>query len=152
MSDTVSEGIYEPEDLEVNLNSKISIIQHVSQRLEESDCLAHEENGNMNRVQMLHFALSCLRHRYGLDPNSNRTTISNQLDSLAEDTLNNKGVRMPFIAKKKFYGQGNNNPPGMSKTDYAKIVAAILDFEWQGNDHIGDKNKVVSKTFFQDCL
>ena len=152
MSDTVSEGIYEPEDLEVNLNSKISIIQHVSHRLGESDCLGHEENGNMNRVQMLQFALGCLRYKYGLDPNSNRTAISNQLASLAEDTLRNKGVRMPFTAKKQFYGPGNSNPPGMSKTEYARIVAAILDFEWQGNDHIGDKNKVVSKTFFEDCL
>ena len=57
MSETEHEGIYEPDDLEVNRNSKISIIQHISYRLGESKCLEHEENGSMNRPQMLSMAL-----------------------------------------------------------------------------------------------
>ncbi|SVC62248.1 uncharacterized protein METZ01_LOCUS315102, partial [marine metagenome] len=108
----------------VNRNSKISIIQHISYRLGESKCLEHEENGSMNRPQMLSMALASLRSEFGLDPNSNRTTIANQLKVLYTDSLERRSIRLSFINKKSFYKSGSDIKPGMSKTDYARIVAA----------------------------
>ena len=153
MSEKDKEGIYEPEDLEVNRNSKKSLIQHISHRLRHHKCIPHTDNGSLDRDHILEMARACLRYKYTIELNSNRTVIADCLKSVQSEALEERSIRLPFISKKTFY-KAKTDPaqPGMSKEEYGRIIAAILDFPWEGDTHIGVQNKVVSRVFLESAL
>lgn len=136
-------GIFEPEEGEVNRLSKLSLLEHISHRLQLSEELEHADNGHLNGEQMLALTEAVL-NRMGIDT-SEKKEVARHLERLKQRMLDQKYIKLAFIGGARPFHQ-------MRKSELGQIVAATLGFSWEGDTHIGEKNGVVSRAFFEDIL
>ncbi|MED5159333.1 MAG: hypothetical protein VYD62_03855, partial [Candidatus Thermoplasmatota archaeon] len=125
-------GIFEPEEGEVDRSSKLSLLEHISHRLQLSEELDHADNGHLNGEQMLALTKAVLNSR-GVDTSEKRD-VARYLKELKQRMHDQKYIKLTFIGARSFHQ--------MRKSELGQIVAATLEFAWEGDAHIGEKNGV----------
>ncbi|SVD34749.1 uncharacterized protein METZ01_LOCUS387603, partial [marine metagenome] len=117
----------------------MSLLEHISHRLQLSEELDHADNGHLNGEQMLTLTKAVLNSR-GVDT-SEKKDVARYLKELKQRMMDQKYIKLAFIGARPFHQ--------MRKSELGQIVAATLEFAWEGDAHIGEKNGVVARSFFE---
>jgi hypothetical protein len=141
------EVLYEPSSEEVDRSSKVSLIEHISHRLNLSECLEYEANGHLDTKQMASFSIAVI-HNMGFDiksPSEIRRCLLELRERLEQDKyLEDLDYLDPEDDRLGVYK--------LKKPQQGEVIAGLLGFSYEGNLHIGTKNGVVSRTFLEDVL